>query len=81
MDEREKKKILNRENKAGRRDIPSLTRYAAKSYPIHCCWDESLEYEITPYVIARRCSLCKRLLTARERRWWRRLWGLFFDNV
>jgi hypothetical protein len=51
------------------------------TYPTHDCWNESLYFEITPYVIARRCSLCKRLLTARERDFKRRLWGLFFDNV
>jgi len=69
-------------NQEGKTDDGLEFKYSLQhSYPTHCCEDEGYEFEITPFVIAKRCRVCKRLLAARERSFWRRLQGLFWDNV
>ena len=72
-------KEINQEGKA--KDGVEYKYHLTLSFPSHWCKDEGYEFEITPFVIAKRCQICKRLLSARERSFWRRLQGLFWDNV
>ena len=64
------------------RIIKELTaKTSKKSVELHVCDDYYYKYSANPFVIARHCSKCGRIMAARERRFWRRLIGLFYDNV